>query len=87
MVVTLDVLPSLTLLTEDSVPVIVLKGTYALDGVGLFIFQRDGIGDGAIRRRGVNRSSDRIRISGRMRCCEQGGICHNPTDNPLYLNR
>jgi hypothetical protein len=87
MVITLDVLPGFALLTEDSVPVIVLKRTNALDGIGLFIFQRDGIGDGAIQRRGVNRSSDRIRISGRMRCCEQGGICHNPTDDPLYLNR
>lgn len=87
MVVTLDVLPCFALLTEDSVPVIVLKGTDAFDGVGLFIFQRDRIGYGAIQRRGVDRSSDRIRISGRMRCCEQGGICHNPTDDLLYLNR
>jgi hypothetical protein len=70
MVVALDVLPCLASLAEDRVPIVILKGTNAFDGVGLVLFWLDRVRDGAVGRRGVQRSGDRIRFRSRMRGCE-----------------
>ena len=41
MIVAFDVLPSLTSLTEDRIAIIILVGTYALDGVRLIIIEEN----------------------------------------------
>jgi hypothetical protein len=86
-VIALDMLPGLTSLTEDGVAIIILKGADAFDGVGLVIFWLDRVGDGAVGHGGVQRGGDRIRVRGRMRGCEVGGICHNLTAYLLSLTQ
>lgn len=72
-IVALGVLPSLTSFTGNSVTVIILKGADAFDGVHFVFFCWNQVRDGAVRRRGIQRSGDRIRFRGRMRA---GGLFH-----------
>jgi hypothetical protein len=48
MIVALDMLPRLTPFAEDRVPIVILKRTYAFDGVRFLFFGGGRVGSGAV---------------------------------------
>jgi hypothetical protein len=80
-IVTDDVLPGVTPFAKDCVTIIIFEAADAFDGIIFF-------GCGGVRgpvcdfRRRAS-SADRRVIRGGVRDGEGGGICHNPTDDPL----
>jgi hypothetical protein len=81
-IVTGDVLPTVAPGAKDCVTIIFFEATNAFDGV-IFFIGCNRVRSAICDSRGCARSADRWRIRCGVRDGEGGGICHNPTDDPL----
>ena len=81
-IVTGDVLPTVAPWAKDRMTIIFFEAANAFDGV-IFLLGCNGVGGAICDGRGGARSADRMGIRCGVRDGEGGGICHNPTDNPL----